>query len=67
MSKSWALVSPASRGIGLCLAKRLLENTDLPVVATARSKLDGVKDEILTGTNANTKKLKVLKVDVTGG
>ena len=66
MSKPWLLVTPASRGIGLQLAKRMLRNTDLPVVATARGRLDDVKGEILHGTGVDEKRLEVLKLDVTG-
>ncbi|KAI9652897.1 MAG: hypothetical protein M1831_006326 [Alyxoria varia] len=43
----WTLVTPASRGIGLELARRLLRTTDLPVVATARKDLDQAREGIL--------------------
>ena len=66
MPKPWALASPGSRGIGLQLARRLLQTTDLPVVATARSDLKGVKSRILNGLNVDSHRLELLQVDVTG-
>ena len=45
----WTLVTPASRGIGLELARRLLRTTNLPVVATARGDLDQTREGILRG------------------
>ncbi|GAB7331127.1 hypothetical protein MBLNU13_g02608t1 [Cladosporium sp. NU13] len=45
----WALVSPASRGIGLELARRLLQTTKVPIVATARKDLDQARENILHG------------------
>ena len=65
MVKPWLFVSPASRGIGLQLAKRLLKTTDLPVIATARRDLDRVRKEILDGQDVDKKRLEVLKLDVT--
>ncbi|KAI1320152.1 short-chain dehydrogenase/reductase-like protein [Xylariaceae sp. FL0255] len=47
MSKPWILVSPSSRGIGHVLAAHLLRSTALPILATARSDLAGVKDSIV--------------------
>lgn len=66
MQKPWTLTSPASRGIGLQLARRLLRTTDLSVVATARNDLQGARSRILDGINADSKRLAVLRVDVTG-
>ena len=66
MLKSWTFATPASHGIGLYLAKRLLKTTNLPVVATARSNLEDVKQELLADTNADAERLKVLPLDVTG-
>jgi len=66
MSKPWLLVSPASRGIGLQLARRLLKTTDLPVVATARRDLETLNKQILDGLNVDKQRLEVLKLDVTG-
>lgn len=46
---AWCLVTPASRGIGLALTRRLLQVTppSVPIVATARSNLESVKSQIL--------------------
>ncbi len=66
MAKPWILVSPASRGIGLQLARRLLKTTDLPVVATARKDLEGINEEILGGLGVEKQRLEVLKLDMTG-
>ena len=64
MAKPWLLVSPASRGIGLQLAKRLLNTTNLPVIATARKDLDQVKEQILDGLAVDKQRLEVLQLDV---
>ncbi len=66
MPKPWILTSPASRGIGLQLARHLLRTTNLPVVATARTDLDTTKENILDGLSIDNDRLEVLKVDVTG-
>ncbi len=66
MSKPWLLVSPASRGIGLQLARRLLKTTNLPVVATARKDVEDTNTQILEGLDVDKKRLEVLKLDVTG-
>lgn len=77
---AWALVTPASRGIGLELARRLLRTTNLPVVATARGSTDEATEAILSGRNGNSEgggdalmnaegdesRLTVLKLDVCG-
>ncbi|KAF2773673.1 NAD(P)-binding protein [Teratosphaeria nubilosa] len=61
----WALVAPASRGIGLELARRLLQTTNVPVVATARKDLDQTKENVLTGLKDVTEdRLHVLQLDV---
>lgn len=63
----WALVTPASRGIGLELARRLLQTTSVPVVATARKDLDQTKENILSGIqNVNEDRLHIVKLDVLG-
>ena len=63
----WALVTPASRGIGLELARRLLQTTNVPVVATARKDIDQTKENVLSGLDdVDEKRLNVLKVDVLG-
>ena len=66
MSKPWLLVSPASRGIGLELARRLLKTTDLPVIATARTELEKTRGQILDGIDVDKQRLEVLKLDVAG-
>lgn len=66
MVQPWIFVSPASRGIGLQLTRRLLATTNLPVVATARTKLDHTRTQILKGLEIDHKRLHVLQVDVTG-
>ncbi|KAL8662869.1 MAG: hypothetical protein Q9168_008193, partial [Polycauliona sp. 1 TL-2023] len=63
--KPWLLATPATRGIGLQLARRLLNTTDLPVVATARKDLEGAKTQILHGLDVDPSRLSVLKLDVT--
>ena len=68
----WALVTPASRGIGLELARRLLQTTNVPVIATARKDLDQTKENVLQGLKGQDGKdvdetrLSVLAVDVLG-
>lgn len=64
----WALVSPASRGIGLELARRLLRTTDLPLIATARGDLHETRENILEGfgSGVDDNRLEVLKLDVCG-
>lgn len=63
----WALVTPASRGIGLELVKRLLRTTDVPVVATARKDLDQVRENALSGLNdVKEDRLHLLEVDMLG-
>lgn len=63
----WALVSPASRGIGLELARRLLQTSKVPVVATARKDLDQTKENVLSGlSGVDERRLHVVKLDVLG-
>jgi len=63
----WTLVSPASRGIGFHLTRHLLRNTTLPVVATARKDIEGVRKSMLEGLkDVDEERLKVLSLDVTG-
>ena len=66
MPKPWVLASPASRGIGLQIARQLLRTTQLPVVATARKDPEETRCRILEGMYADSERLTVLKVDVTG-
>lgn len=60
------MTSPASRGIGLALARRLLRTTDLPVVATARVDVSATRGHILNGLDVDGDRLSVLEIDVTG-
>ncbi len=61
----WALVTPASRGIGLELARRLLQTTSVPVVATARKDVDQTEEHVLSGLDGvQEDRLCVLKLDV---
>ncbi|CAN9151242.1 unnamed protein product [Alternaria alternata] len=60
----WSLISPASRGIGFALARRVLQTTNAPVVTTARKDLDKTKEELLDGLDVDERRLTVLKLDV---
>ncbi|KAI8934876.1 hypothetical protein NX059_008550 [Plenodomus lindquistii] len=60
----WSLISPASRGIGFALARQVLRSTNAPVVTTARTDLDKVKEELLDGLDIDESRLRVLKLDV---
>ncbi|KAK4894229.1 hypothetical protein LTR27_007597 [Elasticomyces elasticus] len=61
----WAIITPASRGIGLELARRLLQTTNVPVVATARKDLDQTRENVLSGLqDVQEDRLHVLKLDV---
>lgn len=62
----WSLISPASRGIGFALAKRVLQSTNAPIVATVRTDPDKTKSELLEGLEVDEKRLTVLKLDVLG-
>lgn len=62
---AWSLVCPASRGIGFHLTRHILQNTQLPVVATSRKDLEGTKSSILKDLDVDPKRLTVLEVDVT--
>ena len=66
MVQPWIFISPASRGIGLQLTRRLLANTKLPVIATARTDLEGTKHRITDGLDIDKNRLEVLRIDVTG-
>lgn len=63
--RPWIFVSPASRGIGFALTRRILQTTNAPVVVTARKDLDGVKNHLIQGIEHGEEKLDVLKLDVT--
>lgn len=64
----FALLTPASRGIGFALARQLLVHTNLPVCATARKDCDTVHDKLVKSINSKrdaAKRLTVLEADVT--
>jgi NAD(P)-dependent dehydrogenase (short-subunit alcohol dehydrogenase family) len=64
---AWSLVCPASRGIGFHLTRHLLQTTKIPVVATARKDVTGVKKSILEDLkDVESDRLTVLEVDITG-
>ncbi|KAJ5794285.1 Short-chain dehydrogenase/reductase SDR [Penicillium paradoxum] len=64
----FALVTPASRGLGFAFTQQLLTRTDLPVIATARKNCDELQERLLSSNdmpkNAE-KRLRILQVDVT--
>ena len=62
----WSLISPASRGIGFALARRVLQTTIAPVVVTARKDLAKAKKELLEGLDVDDKRLIMLEIDVLG-
>jgi NAD(P)-dependent dehydrogenase (short-subunit alcohol dehydrogenase family) len=64
----WALITPASRGIGFALTRRVLQTTSVPVVATSRKDQDQTKENLLEGLKGvDESRLTVLKLDVLGG
>ena len=62
----WALITPASRGIGLAIARRVLQTTRMPVVATSRGDIREAKASILQDLNVDESRLEVLPIDVLG-
>ncbi|KJK67600.1 short chain dehydrogenase [Aspergillus parasiticus SU-1] len=63
----FAIVTPASRGIGFAFARYLLQHTDLPIIATARRDSDSLRHRLLGGmeNSAAEERLNVFNVDVT--
>jgi NAD(P)-dependent dehydrogenase (short-subunit alcohol dehydrogenase family) len=66
---AWSLVTPASRGIGFALSRHLLRTLDpsVPVVATARSDIPGVRENILASlelSEQQSARLDVQECDV---
>ncbi|KAJ6142901.1 hypothetical protein N7471_002354 [Penicillium samsonianum] len=64
----FALVTPASRGLGFAFAQQLLSRTELPVIATARKNCDELQQRLLSskGMPKDAKqRLRILQVDVT--
>jgi NAD(P)-dependent dehydrogenase (short-subunit alcohol dehydrogenase family) len=62
----WSLISPASRGIGFALARRVLQTTNAPVVVTARKDLAKAKKELLEGIDIDDERLTMMEIDVLG-
>jgi len=65
----WTLVTPASRGIGFALTRHLLRTlpASVPVVATARSDLAGVRESVLSSlklSDSQSSRLDVQECDV---
>ncbi|KAL3463166.1 hypothetical protein BJX64DRAFT_257727 [Aspergillus heterothallicus] len=65
----FAIVTPASRGLGFAFAQQLLANTNIPVIATARTNCDQLRSRLLESVEAEGSRaehrLKIFKVDVT--
>lgn len=69
MPGPWCLVTPASRGLGLALARQVLRQTRVPVVATSRKDLPGTRERLLDGLEDSEdaeRRLTVLELDVLG-
>ncbi|GKZ20135.1 hypothetical protein AbraIFM66951_008397 [Aspergillus brasiliensis] len=68
-TSGFALVTPASKGLGFAFARQLLSNTDLPVLATARRGTGQLRQSLLEQLHDETGKaderLRVFEVDVT--
>ncbi|PTU19161.1 hypothetical protein P175DRAFT_0517475 [Aspergillus ochraceoroseus IBT 24754] len=69
LQSGFAVITPASRGIGFALAHQLLANTSIPLIATARKNCDQVRHDLLDKVKDNApnakERLQVLDVDVT--
>lgn len=66
---AWALVTPSSRGIGAALTRHLLRTTapTVPIVATARSDVEGTKEKLLASldiSDSQASRLDVQPCDV---
>ena len=65
--RPWALITPASKGIGLALSRRILQTTKVPIIATARKDPDQTKEHILQDLrDVDESRVTVLPLDVTG-
>lgn len=65
----FALVTPASRGLGFAFAQQLLTRTELPVIATARRNCSELQEQLLSSKDmprGAEQRLRILQVDVTG-
>lgn len=66
MVRPYILCSPGSSGLSLALARQFLKATDLPLIATARSDLDAVKDQLLADQDVSDRsRVTMLHVDFT--
>jgi NAD(P)-dependent dehydrogenase (short-subunit alcohol dehydrogenase family) len=66
---AWTIVTPSSRGIGFALARHLLRTLppSIPIIATARSDLPGVKEKLLSSLELSAKqsaRLDIQECDV---
>ncbi|EKV15577.1 hypothetical protein PDIG_10260 [Penicillium digitatum PHI26] len=65
----FALVTPASRGLGFAFVQQLLTRTELPVIATARKNCDELQEQLLLSKGMPKdaeQRLCIFQVDVTG-
>lgn len=67
MGSPFVLISPASRGLSLALARHYLRTTTLPVVATHRSNTpDDIRTRLLSGLgNVDPARLRLLHLELT--
>ncbi|CAI7609883.1 unnamed protein product [Penicillium glandicola] len=64
----FAIVTPASRGLGFAFAQQLLTRTELPVITTARKNCDELQERLLSSKGIPKdaeKRLRIFQVDVT--
>ncbi|KAG0155480.1 Short-chain dehydrogenase/reductase SDR [Penicillium digitatum] len=64
----FALVTPASRGLGFAFVQQLLTRTELPVIATARKNCDELQEQLLLSKGMPKdaeQRLCIFQVDVT--
>ncbi|KAL4865947.1 hypothetical protein BDV12DRAFT_210773 [Aspergillus spectabilis] len=68
LRSGFAVVTPASRGLGFAFAQQLLAHTNLPVIATARKDCGQLRNRLLREVNNEApdaeRRLSVFKVDV---
>ncbi len=69
ITMAWTLVTPSSRGIGAALIRHLLRTTpaNIPVIATARSDIDGTREKLLSDldiSESQRSRLDVRQCDV---
>ncbi|KAJ0418034.1 hypothetical protein BJY00DRAFT_193318 [Aspergillus carlsbadensis] len=65
----YAIVAPASIGLGFAFATQLLAHTRLPIITTARTNCGQVRSRLLESVKAEysyaERRLRVFKVDIT--